>query len=112
MCVFVCTVTDFSAAKKGSVVTLCMLVRLLSAMSFSHFGELWLAGSHGGGITSGIYAATNWMQAVAAGEARWGFGIGCRGSVGQSELRAAALLKAVWWDLRLASLLTHLLLWT
>jgi len=22
-------------------------------MSFSHFGELWLAGSHGGGITSG-----------------------------------------------------------
>jgi len=32
----------------------------------------------------------------------------CRGSVGQSELGAAALLKAVWWDLRLASLLTHL----
>jgi len=26
----------------------------------------------------------------------------------QSELGAAALLKAVWWDLRLASLLTHL----
>jgi len=26
---------------------------------------------------------------------------------GQSELWAAALLKAVWWDLRLASLLTH-----
>ena len=32
----------------------------------------------------------------------------CGGLVGQSELRAAALLKAVWWDLRLASLLTHL----
>jgi len=32
----------------------------------------------------------------------------CGASVGQSELRAAALLKAVWWDLRLASLLTHL----
>jgi len=29
--------------------------------------------------------------------------------VGQSELEAAALLKAVWWDLRLTSLLTHLL---
>ena len=28
---------------------------------------------------------------------------------GQSELGAAALLKAVWWDLHLASLLTHLL---
>jgi len=27
---------------------------------------------------------------------------------GQSELGAAALLKAVWWDLHLASLLTHL----
>ena len=35
-------------------------------------------------------------------------GIGCRDSVGQSELGAAALLKAVCWDLRLASLLTHL----
>jgi len=52
---FVCTVTDFSAAEKDSGVKLCMLVRLLSAMSFSHFGELWLAGSHGGGITSGMY---------------------------------------------------------
>jgi len=27
---------------------------------------------------------------------------------GQSELGTAALLTAVWWDLRLASLLTHL----
>jgi len=27
---------------------------------------------------------------------------------GQSELGAAASRKAVWWDLRLASLLTHL----
>jgi len=27
----------------------------------------------------------------------------------QSELGVAVLLKAVWWDLRLASLLTHLL---
>jgi len=60
-------------------------------MSFSHFGELRLAWSHGGGITSGIYAAPNWMQARL-----------------QSELGAEALLKAVWWDLRLASLLTHL----
>ena len=55
-----------------------------------------------------MYAATNWMQAAAPGEARWGFGIGCRGSMGQSELGVAALPKAVWWDLRLASLLTHL----
>jgi len=33
-----------------------------------------------------------------------------QGSVGQSELAAAALLKAVWCDLRLARLLTHLFL--
>jgi len=85
-----------------------MSVQLLSGQVFSHFGELWLAGSYGGGITSGMYEAINCMQAAASGEARWGFGIGCRGSVGQSELGAAALLKAVWWDLRLASLLTHL----
>ena len=30
-------------------------------------------------------------------------------AVGQSELGAAASRKAVWWDLRLASPLTHLL---
>ena len=29
---------------------------------------------------------------------------------GHKESGAAALLKAVWWDLRLASLLTHLIL--
>ena len=47
-------VTDFSASEKDSGVKLRVLVRLLSAMSFSHFGELWLAGSHGDGITSGM----------------------------------------------------------
>jgi len=54
-------------------------------MSFSHFGELWLAGSQGGGITSGI----SYIEVA----------------VGQSELGSAASRKAVWWDLRLASLL-------
>jgi len=43
-----------------------------------------------------------------------------RGSLGDSELRtrlgghselAPALLKAVWWDLRLASLLAHLFIY-
>jgi len=33
-----CTVTDFSAAEKDSGVKLRMLLRLLSGMSFSHFG--------------------------------------------------------------------------
>jgi len=94
---FVCTVTDFSAAEKDRGVKFCLRVRLLSAISFSHFGELLLAGSHGGGITSGMYAA--------------GTGTGRQLLAkldGHSELRAAALLRAVWWDLRLASLLTHL----
>jgi len=31
----------FSAAEKDSGVKLCVLVRLLSEMSFSHLGELW-----------------------------------------------------------------------
>jgi len=70
--------------EKDSGVKLCMLVRLLSRMSFSHFGELWLAGSHGGGITSRMYSATNWMQALAP--ARLG---------GDSELGAVAR-----WDSR------------
>jgi len=107
---FVCTVTEFSAAEKHRGVKFCLRVPLLSGISFCHFGELRLAGSHSGGITSGMYAVGNWMKAAAHGEARWGFGIGCRGSVGHSEFGAAALLKAVglWWDLRLASLLTHL----
>ena len=89
---------------------LFLLVRLLSGMSFSHFGELWLAGSHGGGITSGMYASTHWSQAAAPADAQWAVGIGCRGSVGQSELGAAASRKAVSSDLHLASLLTHLFL--
>jgi len=49
-----------------------MHVQLLSGMSFSHFGELWLAWSHGGGITSGMYASTHWSRAAVAGEAWWG----------------------------------------
>ena len=94
-CLFVCMVTDFSAAEKDSCVKSCVRVRLLSTMSFSNFGENWLAGSHGGGITSGMYAATNWIQATAVvpGQARWGFGIGCRGSVGQSELGRRRCLR-------------------
>jgi len=56
-----------------------------------------------------IYVTTNWTQAAAPGEAWWGFGIGCHGLVGQSELGAAALLKTIWWDLHLASQRMHLL---
>jgi len=79
-CLFVCLygygLTDFSAAVKDSGVKLCTLVRLLFGMSFSHFGEHWLAWSHGGVITSGMYASMHWCQAAAPGEARWAVGIG------------------------------------
>ena len=55
VCLSFCTVTDFSAAEKGRGVKFCMLVGLLSGQVFSPFGELWLAGSHGGsGISSGM----------------------------------------------------------
>jgi len=75
VCLSVCTVTDFSA-EECSGVKLHMLVRLLSGTSFSHFGELWLAGRHGGGITSRIYASMHWSHMAAPGEARWAVGIG------------------------------------
>jgi len=35
---FLCMVTDFSAAEKNSSVKLCVLLQLLSGMSFYHFG--------------------------------------------------------------------------
>jgi len=91
VCLSVCTVMDFSAAEKCRSVKFCTRVRLLSAMSFSHFGELWLAGSHGGGISPGMYAAICLAPGACTRTHRWGFGIGCRGWVGQSELGAAAL---------------------
>jgi len=78
-----CTVTDFSAAEKDRVVKFFTNVRLLSGQVFSHSGELWLAWSHGGGITSGM----SYIQIA----------------LGQSELGVAVSRKAVWWDLRLAS---------
>jgi len=56
---------------------LCMLVRLLSEQVFSHFGELWLAWNHGGGITSGMsYIEIAVGQSELGAVARWTFGIG------------------------------------
>jgi len=89
-------------------------------MSFSHFGELWLPESHSGGYYFRVEHRTKhptWEKMPTIqitpgkklqGEARWAVGSG-RASVGKSEFGAAASRKAVWWDLRLASLLTHLL---
>jgi len=69
-------VTDFSAAEKDRGMKFCMRVRLLSRQVFSHFGELWLAGSHGGGITSGIiYIEIAVGQSKLGTVAWWAFGI-------------------------------------
>ena len=43
--------TDFSVAERARGVKFCMRIVLLSGQVFSPFGEDWLAGSHGGGIT-------------------------------------------------------------
>jgi len=64
---------DFSAAEKARDVQFCIRVGLLSGQVFSHFGELWLAWSHGGGITSEM----SYIEIA----------------VGQSELGAVA-----WWN--------------
>jgi len=79
----------FLSGGKGRNVKFCMSVRLLSGQVFSHFGELWLAGVTAVALLPGC--SRNWPP--------W---------YEHSELGAAALLKVVWWDLRLVSLLTHL----
>jgi len=54
-----------------------MRVRLLSRQVFSHFGELWLAGSHGGGITSRMsYIEITVGQSELGAVAWWALGIG------------------------------------
>jgi len=80
----------------------CMCVRLLSGEVFSHFVELWLAESHGGGITSGMYAATNWMQGAAPGETQWGFGIGCLARWGSRNWGRRHCLKMICNDFLVA----------
>jgi len=90
---FVCTVTDFSAAEKARGVKFCVHVGLLSGQVFSPFGEDWLAGSHGGGISSGMNIGIGCLvrkgcgefdipSAGTCGEARWAVRIGGRHMVG------------------------------
>ena len=84
VCFFVCTVTDFSAAEKARGVKFCLHHGLLSGQVFSLFGELWLAGSHGCG---GRAMAREFLPTAATVGGHW-------------ESGAAALLKAIWWDLQ------------
>jgi len=58
LCVWLFVCLWFSQRqKKDRGVKFCMPVQLLSGMSFSQFGELWLVESHGGGITPGMYVS-------------------------------------------------------
>jgi len=54
-------VTDFSPAGKDSYVKLCMLLRLLSGMSFSHFG-----GQKSKGTKNALSAANTHLVALVA----------------------------------------------
>ena len=54
VCLFVCTVTDFSATEKARGVKFCMRVGLLSGQVFSLSVKIGSRGSHGGGNTSGM----------------------------------------------------------
>ena len=93
VCHFVCTVTDFPAAEKDRSVKFCTCIGLLSRQVFSllvNFGSRGVTGA-------AAYFRDEWLRRI-----------NCVGAWhGHSELGAAALLKAVWWDLCLASLLTH-----
>jgi len=84
LCLFVCTVTDFPAAEKDSGA-----VRLLSGQVLSHFGEFWLAWSHGSGITSGMSYIEIAVRLL--GSRNWAPWLS-----GQSESGAATWRKAVW----------------
>jgi len=79
--------------EKDRGVKFCVNVQLLSGQVFSHFGDLWLAGSHGGDITSGL-GNRDWHSELRAARriparfggdselgtvAWWAFGIGCSG---------------------------------
>ena len=87
-CLFLCTVTDFSAAEKVKGVKFFVRVGLLSGQVFSPFGEDWLPGSHGSGGNlddrcplpmkdySDDRCAFLGTNIEASGSGRWAFGTG------------------------------------
>jgi len=98
--------------KKARGVKFCTRVGLLSGQVFSPFGKDWLAGSYGGGGISrrpGVDHAGRHPWYKPELDRRFVRLSSKVTTVGRHwELRAAALLKAVRWGMRLASLLTHL----
>jgi len=83
---------DFSVVENNRDVKFCMCISLLSGQVFSHFGELWLAGSDGSSTTLGINIGIGSRHSNSYGSSYVEI------AVEHSELGVAALLKAVWWD--------------
>ena len=119
VCCFVCTITDFSAAEKARGVIFCMCVGLLSGQVFYHFrGQR----SRSPGTKNALSTAKPHPFCIrmvclvaAAAPADEHICYRARGDIGgsvrgRSELGPAALTKAVWWGMCLASLLMHLII--
>ena len=104
MCNFLCTVTDFSAAEKARGMKFCMLVQDRSSPILVNFGLEQLNTRSFGqflhiapGKRNLVYdrqVHKSHLGTKTCKEARWGFGIGCRGSAGHSELSVAACTEA------------------
>ena len=119
---FVCTVWISQRWKKDRGVKFCMPVQLLSGEVFSHSGgqrstvkvtrdkKRAHRRQHPHECVQMICAHCKRRAAAAYSGSGWGISWRPRGTRlgGHSELGAAASTKAVWWDLRLASLLMHL----
>lgn len=120
---FVCTVMDFSAVEKARGLKFCMRVGLLSGQVFSPFGELGMHGVMGAAFF--VAVGIDMHDQEPHRDYSWHTGAGAEPRLpasstyhlsapaerfrGHLELGASVLRKAVWWDLSLASLLTHLL---
>ena len=90
---FLCTVTDFSVAERARGMKFCMLVGLLPGQVFSPFGEIWTRGGSPSSTRS-VYAEVTWGKNLAWEETLAVRLVGCQGSVGHSELVAAACTEA------------------
>ena len=89
VCHFVCTVTDFSAAEKDRGVKFACVLACYPDRSSPLLVNIGSRGVTGVAALSGMHAAND-------ASLRDSMNGACGGSVGQSELGAAALLNAVW----------------
>ena len=96
---FVCTVTDFSAAETGSGVKLCMLVRLLSVMNSPILAYFGLAAAPQKPIyKSHLRKNRTWLGKKYKSHLEKIV----RGEKFAPRVSEQSELGAVWWDMRLA----------